>query len=31
MENEEIKIELYTKEKIPDVLAFERFLGLGDR
>ena len=26
MENEEIKIELYTKEKIPDVLAFERQL-----
>ena len=24
MENEEIKIELYTKEKIPDVLAFEK-------
>ena len=26
MENEERKIELYTKEKIPDVLAFERQL-----
>ena len=26
MENEEIKIELYTKEKIPDVVAFEKQL-----
>ena len=26
MENEEIKIELYTKERIPDVLAFEKQL-----
>ena len=26
MENEKIKIELYTKEKIPDVVAFEKQL-----